>query len=218
MLLGEACEEKSYEALLNCFHVLISLVGENVSLIFSDENIIGRPLGHFYGRYEVSRRVEAYYPAFRLIISAFRSALRQEFDQVSFYLVERDWQGLAKSLYKDFFRKYYHLDCSSEDDFLAFLGSCGARVSYESFWKEVSGLSDVKIVPYSCSSAELLLEGVAANLCFSLSPLPGEMLEKRNVSLDDKIVDKMIKLHPYLSRNRERYSDREFLCLVSLLS
>ena len=215
---GESSDQESFDELLRCFHALISLVGQNAGLIFSDENIIGRPLGHFYGRYEVSRRVEAYYPAFKVIIAAFRSALSQGCDQVFFYLVKRDWPSLVKSLYKDFFRKYYHLGCASEDDFLTFLGDCGARQTYDSFWGEVSELSGVMVVPYSLSSAQLLLESIDANLRLSFAPLSGEMPRKCNISLDDEIINKMIDLYPFLARNRERYSDEEFYRLVKLLS
>ena len=125
---------------------------------------------------------------------------------------------LGEVIVQRFFRKYYHLGCASEDDFLTFLGDCGARQTYDSFWGEVSELSGVMVVPYSLSSAQLLLESIDANLRLSFAPLPGEMPRKCNISLDDEIINKMIDLYPFLARNRERYSDEEFYRLVKLLS
>lgn len=215
---GEMKDEDSFEALSNQFRSLMPILGQHSSLVFSDENIMGRPVGHFYGRYEASRRVDSYYPAFRLILASFECALSQKFDQVLFYLVKRDWLDQARSLYKDFFRKYYHVACIPEDKFLLFLEDCGAPETYNIFWDEVALLPNVKVFPYSCSSAEAMLQKIGEDFCLSLSPLPGERLEKCNVSLDDGIVEKMIRLHPFLLRDRPRYSDQEFFHLVKLFS
>ena len=113
---GEVKDRESFDALLNQFGSLMPILGQHSSLVFSDENIMGRPVGHFYGRYEASRRVDSYYPAFRLILESFECVLSGRFDQVLFYVVKRDWLDQVKSLYKDFFRKYYHLGCVPEGD------------------------------------------------------------------------------------------------------
>ena len=203
--------------LVGQFEMLRPIFGECSGLIFSDENILGWPVGHFYGPYKGSRRAVSYYPAMKVVLTAFVSAFSKEFDQINFYMVKRDWLGQVKSLYKDFFRKYYHAGCVSQEKYLSYLEQCGAQQSFERFWEEAGSFPGVCVLPYSPSSGRILLEHLGAGLGLPLVQFAGEMT-RSNPSVEDRLMEKMIRLHPYLRERKSRYSDKEFDELKNLLS
>ena len=209
--------QEAFNLLVHQFEALMPFVGEHSGLIFSDENILGWPLGHYYRRYKASRRVQFFYPSWRVVLEALSSVFSKEFDRVSFYVVERDWGNCVKSLYKDFFRKYYHKECVLLKDFMAYLEGCDARQSFDRFWVEVASFPDAHVIPYSSSSGEVLLKFLDEGLGLPLLQFSGE-ISVSNSSLKDEVLDKMIKLHPYLRRGRSKYSDVEFRFLQGLLS
>ena len=217
MILSGLDDSGLFGLLVSQFEALAPVVGECSGLIFSDENILGWPLGHFYGPYKGSRRAVSYYPAMKTVLAAFASALSREFDEINFYMVRRDWLGQVKSLYKDFFRKYYHAGCVSEENYLSYLEQCGARQSFERFWEEACSSPGVHVLPYSPSSGKILLEHLGAGLDLPLVRFAGEMT-RSNPSVEDGLMEKMIRLHPYLRERKSRYSDKEFDELKKLLS
>jgi len=209
--------QEAFNLLVHQFERLMPFVGEHSGLIFSDENILGWPLGHYYGRYQASRRVGSFYPSLRVVLEAFATVLSRKFDVVSFYLVKRNWLEQVKSLYKDFFRKYYHEGCIPFEDFLASLECHQAQQSFDRFWEEAASFPNARLISYSSSSGEVLLKFLDEGLGLPLMQYSGGM-PRSNSSLDDGLVEKMIALYPYLRLGRSRYSDREFNFLRKLLS
>ena len=214
---GKIERQESVDLLVRQFEMLMSFVGTCSGLIFSDENVLGWPLGHYYGRYQVAQRVDSFYPSLNVILEAFESVLSREFDCVNFYVVKRNWNEQLKSLYKDFFAKYLHEDCITLKAFSSSIESCGSRRSFDRFWEEFAVFPCARVIPYSSSWGEVLLEYLQGGLGVHLVQFSGEM-SRSNASLDDELIEKLIGLYPFLREGRSRYSSKEFKFLKKLLS
>ena len=136
---------------------------------------------------------------------------------MNFYVVKRNWNEQLKSLYKDFFAKYLHQDCITLKAFSSSLESCGSRRSFDRFWEEFAVFPCARVIPYSSSWGEVLLEYLQGGLGVHLVQFSGEM-SRSNASLDDELIEKLIGLYPFLREGRSRYSSKEFKFLKKLLS
>ena len=90
-----------------------------------------------------------------------------------------------------------------------FLDNSGSRSSFDAFWNEASLSEDLNIIPYSNDSSQVLLRDLCKKLKVSIDFPIDSMNPLINKSLSDKVIKKVVELHPFLDNQIKSYSYAE---------
>lgn len=190
-------------SLVELFDELFDIYGlsrKTSAILYSDENLIGKPIGHFASSRCVAR-VNEYYPLAFTVIEAAKTALFKRGFSPQFVLTQRSWRNLKESIFKDYFMKYYPGRASSKAKFYEYLKSVSAKKSYDEFWLKCKLFEGVTIVDYAENASASILK-LFARALDEVGIQDASPFIARQIPLSANISPSMATIH-FLERSKE---------------